>query len=51
MFQAAALKIAVLEKEGLYAPLLREADLLASSSEDALALLLDFKRLISGLRK
>ncbi len=51
MFRAAALRIAVLETEGLYAPLLREADLLARSSEDALDLLLDPKRLISGLRK
>jgi soluble P-type ATPase len=50
MFQAAALSIAVLETEGLYAPLLMEADLLVKSSEDALDLLLDTKRLISGLR-
>ncbi len=50
MFRAAALSIAVLENEGLYAPILSEADLLAKSSEDALDLLLDTKRLISGLR-
>lgn len=50
MFQAAALSIAVLETEGLYAPLLLNADLLVRSSEDALDLLLDNKRLVSGLR-
>ena len=50
MFKSAALSIAVLETEGLYAPLLSEADFLAKSSEDALDLLLDTKRLISGLR-
>lgn len=50
MFQAAALSIAVLEAEGLYAPLVMEADLLVKSSEDALDLLMDAKRLISGLR-
>ncbi len=50
MFRSAALSIAVLEAEGLYAPLLQEADLIAKSSEDALDLLLDMKRLISGLR-
>ncbi len=33
MFQTAALSIAVLETEGLYAPILRDADLLARSSE------------------
>lgn len=50
MFQSAALSIAVLETEGLYTPLLREADLLVKTSEDAIDLLLDAKRLISGLR-
>jgi len=50
MFQAAALSIAVLEAEGLYAPILSSADLLVKSSEDALDLLLGTKRLISGLR-
>jgi len=50
MFKAAALSIAVLETEGLYAPILAEADLLVKSSEDALDLLLDTKRLISALR-
>jgi P-type E1-E2 ATPase len=50
MFRKAALSIAVLETEGLYAPILSDADLLVKSSEDALDLLLDTKRLISGLR-
>jgi soluble P-type ATPase len=50
MFRAAALSIAVLESEGLYAPILASADLLTKSSEDALDLLLDGKRLLSGLR-
>jgi soluble P-type ATPase len=50
MFESAALSIAVLETEGLYAPLIKEADLLVKTSEDALDLLLDAKRLISGLR-
>lgn len=50
MFRAAALSIAVLETEGLYAPILLDADLVVRSSEDALDLLLDEKRLISGLR-
>lgn len=51
MFGVAGLSIAVLEAEGLYAPLLAAADLLARSSEDALDLLLDAKRLISALRR
>jgi soluble P-type ATPase len=46
MFQKATLSIAVLETEGLYAPMLSDADLLVKSSEDALVLLLDTKRLI-----
>lgn len=50
MFQAAALSIAVLESERLYAPLLADADMLFRSGEDALELLLNPKRLISGLR-
>lgn len=50
MFKEATLSIAVLETEGLYAPLLSETDMLTKSSEDALDLLLDEKRLISGLR-
>jgi soluble P-type ATPase len=50
MFKEAALSIAVLETEGLYAPLLLNADLVVKTSEDALDLLLDTNRLISGLR-
>ena len=50
MFRAAELSIAVLDEEGLCASLLSEADLLVKSSEDALDLIMDEKRLISGLR-
>ena len=50
MFKTAALSIAVLEEEGLFAPLLTASDILMKSSEDALDLLLDEKRIISGLR-
>ncbi len=50
MFKEAALAVAVLESEGLYAPLLAAADLLVKSSEDALELLLDETRLVSVLR-
>jgi len=50
MFQIASLSIGVLETEGFYAPILSDVDLLVKSSEDALDLLLDEKRLISGLR-
>ncbi len=50
MFNAAALSIAVLESEGLYAPLLATANVLVRSSEEALDLLLDEKRLLSVLR-
>lgn len=50
MFQTAALSIAVLESEGLYAPLLMDADMVVRSSEEALELLCNPKRLISGLR-
>lgn len=50
MFEAAELSIAVLEDEGIYVPILKSADLLVKTSEDALDLLLDTTRLISGLR-
>lgn len=50
MFRAAELSIAVLHTEGVYAPLLAEADMLVKSGEDALDLIMDRKRLISGLR-
>ncbi len=50
MFQSAALSVAVLEEEGLYAGILSEADLLVRSTEDALKLLMDPKRLIADLR-
>lgn len=50
MFDAAALSIAVLEKEGLCAALLAHADVLVSSPLDALDLLLRPKRLCATLR-
>ena len=50
MFDAAALSIAVLEKEGLCAPLLAHADVLVSSPLDALDLLLRPKRQCATLR-
>lgn len=50
MFDAAALGIAVLEKEGLCAALLAHADVLVSSPLDALDLLLRPKRLCATLR-
>lgn len=50
MFQSCALSVAVLEEEGLYAGILINADLLVRSTEDALKLLMDPKRLIADLR-
>ena len=50
MFNAAALSIAVLEKEGICASLLTHADILVTSPEDALALLLQPNRLRATLR-
>ena len=50
MFDAAALRIAVLEREGLCSALLSHADVLVSSPLDALDLLLHPKRLCATLR-
>lgn len=50
MFDAAALAVAVLEREGLWAGLLPHADVLVSSAEDALDLLLFPDRLRATLR-
>lgn len=50
MFAAAALRIAVLGKEGLYPGLLALSDVLVSSPEDALDLLLKPDRLRATLR-
>lgn len=50
MFDAAELRIAVLEKEGLCAALLPHADVLVASPLDALDLLLRPKRLCATLR-
>ena len=51
MFEVAQLAIAILETEGAYAPILETADMVVRASVDALDLLLDDKRLISGLRR
>lgn len=50
MFRKAALSVAVMEREGMYAGLLREADLCVRSMEDGLDLLRYPKRLIADLR-
>lgn len=50
MFDAAALSVAVLEKEGLCAALLPHADVVVSAPEDALDLLLKPDRLRATLR-
>lgn len=50
MFQKAALSIAVMDKEGMYAGLLQEADLCVGAIEDALDVLRYPKRLIADLR-
>lgn len=50
MFQKAALSIAVMDKEGMYAGLLKEADLCVNSIENGLDLLTYPKRLIADLR-
>ena len=50
MFREAALSIAVMGDEGVFAPLLADADMLVRSGVEALELLLSEKRLIAGLR-
>lgn len=50
MFQKAALSIAVMDREGMYAGLLKEADLCVNSIEDGLDLLRYPKRLTADLR-
>lgn len=50
MFEAAALSIGIMDREGAYAGLLKAADLCVNSTEDGLDLLLYPKRLIAGLR-
>ncbi|MBZ0295226.1 MAG: ATPase P [Anaerolineae bacterium] len=51
MFNAAALRIAVLGQEGLYADLLKSADVLVRDINDALDLLLNPRRLVATLRR
>ena len=50
MFQKAALSVAVMDKEGMYAGLLSAADVCVNSMEDGLNLLRYPKRLIADLR-
>lgn len=50
MFQKAALSIAVMDQEGMYAGLLKDTDVCVTSIEDGLDLLRYPKRLIANLR-
>ena len=50
MCRAGALSVAVLEVEGMYGGLIREADVCARSIEEALDLLLTPERLVATLR-
>ncbi|MGC9150211.1 MAG: HAD family hydrolase [Microbacter sp.] len=50
MLKEAVLGIAVIQKEGTYAPLISEADVVCTSITDALELLTHPKRLIATLR-
>lgn len=50
MFEAAALSIGIMDREGAYSKLLQAADLCVNSTEDGLNLLLYPKRIIAGLR-
>ena len=50
MFEAAELSVAVLEREGMCAKLLTNADVLVKSIEDGINLLLNTKALIATLR-
>lgn len=50
MFEAAALSIGIMEREGIYGGLLRAADLCVNSTEDGLDMLLHPKRIVAGLR-
>ena len=50
MLREAALSIAVMDQEGAYGKVMREADLCTGCIEDALDLLIYPKRIIAGLR-
>lgn len=50
MLTSAAFSVAVMDREGLYPPLLTQSDLCVHSSEEALELFLYPKRIIAGLR-
>ena len=50
MLREAALSIAIMDREGAYGRVLREADLCVRSMQDGLDLLLYPNRIIAGLR-
>nr|WP_317449440.1 HAD hydrolase family protein [uncultured Sellimonas sp.] len=50
MLTHAAFAVAVMDREGLYSPLLTQSDLCVRSSEEALEMFLYPKRIIAGLR-
>lgn len=50
MFKKSALSIAIMDTEGMYAGLLKEADICVRSIEDGLDLLLNPKRVIADMR-
>lgn len=50
MLKEAALSIAVMDREGMYGKLFREADICVRSMQDALDLLLYPSRIVAGLR-
>ena len=50
MLKEAALSIAIMDKEGMYGKLFKEADLCVRSMQDGLDLLLNPNRIIAGLR-
>ena len=50
MLKEAALSVAVLDREGAYGKLLKEADLVVRSMQDALDLFLYPNRIVAGLR-
>ena len=50
MLKEAVLSIAIMDKEGMYGKLFKEADLCVRSMQDGLDLLLNPNRIIAGLR-
>lgn len=51
MFKKAAISIAIIGREGAFAPLLSVADVVVTQIEDALELLLETKRMVATLRR